>query len=100
MFKVTALIRGRRDSRSHRQQTTNEGGAGMRRYQRNRMTGRTRKLVIGATALALAGGAFAISTGVSSAGENCVGLDQALRQNLEFIAGQRATPDALSDARI
>jgi hypothetical protein len=72
----------------------------MRRYQRNRMTGRTRKLVIGATALALAGGAFAISTGVSSAGENCVGLDQALRQNLEFIAGQRAAPDALSDARI
>ena len=72
----------------------------MRRYQRNRMTGRTRKLVIGLTAVALAGGAFAIGTGVSSAGENCAGLDQALRNNLEFIAGQRAQPDALSDARI
>jgi hypothetical protein len=37
---------------------------------------------------------------VSSAGENCVGLDQALRQNLQFIAGQRANPDAQSEARI
>jgi hypothetical protein len=64
------------------------------------MSGRTRKLLIGGVALAIAGGAFAISTGVSSAGENCVGLDQALRQNLQFIAGQRANPDALSDARI
>ena len=72
----------------------------MRRYRRNSMTGRTRKLLIGGVALAIAGGAFAISTGVSSAGENCVGLDQALRQNLQFIAGQRANPDALSDARI
>ncbi|WP_433299340.1 hypothetical protein ACQP2F_45920 [Actinoplanes sp. CA-030573] len=72
----------------------------MRRYRRNAMSGRTRKLAIGGVALAIAGGAFAISTGVSSAGENCVGLDQALRQNLQFIAGQRANPDALSDARI
>lgn len=72
----------------------------MRRYRRNRLTGRTRKLLIGLTAVALAGGAFAISTGVSNAGENCAGLDQALRNNLEFIAGQRANPDALSDARI
>ena len=72
----------------------------MRRYRRNSMTGRTRKLLIGGVALAIAGGAFAISTGVSSAGENCVGLDQALRQNLQFIAGQRANPDAQSEARI
>jgi len=72
----------------------------MKRYRRNSMTGRTRKMLIGGVALAIAGGAFAISTGVSSAGENCVGLDQALRQNLQFIAGQRANPDALSDARI
>jgi hypothetical protein len=64
------------------------------------MTGRTRKLLIGGVALAIAGGGFAISTGVSSAGENCVGLDQALRQNLQFIAGQRANPDAQSEARI
>jgi len=72
----------------------------MRQYRRNSMTGRTRKLLIGGVALAIAGGAFAISTGVSSAGENCVGLDQALRQNLQFIAGQRANPDAQSAARI
>ena len=72
----------------------------MRQYRRNSMTGRTRKLLIGGVALAIAGGGFAISTGVSSAGENCVGLDQALRQNLQFIAGQRANPDAQSEARI
>jgi hypothetical protein len=67
---------------------------------RNKISGRTRKLVIAGAAVALAGGAFAISTGISSAGENCVGLDQALRQNLQFIAAQRANPDALSTARI
>ena len=50
----------------------------------NRISGRTRKLLIGVAAAALAGGAFAISTGVSSAGENCAGLDQALRNNLEL----------------
>jgi hypothetical protein len=72
----------------------------MKRYRRNRISGRTRKLLIGGVAVAIAGGAFAISTGISSAGENCAGLDQALRQNLQFIAGQRANPDALSDARI
>jgi hypothetical protein len=57
-------------------------------------------MVIAGAAVALAGGAFAISTGISDAGENCVGLDQALRQNLQFIAGQRANPDAQSAARI
>jgi hypothetical protein len=72
----------------------------MKRYRRNRISGRTRKLLIGGVAVAIASGAFAISTGISSAGENCAGLDQALRQNLQFIAGQRANPDALSDARI
>jgi hypothetical protein len=71
----------------------------MYRYRRG-MTGRTRKLIIGLTAVTLAGGAFAISTGISSAGENCTGLDQALQNNLNFIAAQRANPDALSDARI
>src|SRR5688572_5725939 len=69
-------------------------------YRRNRMSGRTRKLLIGVAAATLAGGAFAVSTGMSSAGENCAGLDGALRNNLDFIAGQRANPDALSDARI
>ncbi|SNY47980.1 hypothetical protein [Paractinoplanes atraurantiacus] len=60
----------------------------------------SRKVVLGASAVVLAGGAFAVGTGLSSAGENCVGLDQALRQNLQFIAGQRAAPDAQSSARI
>jgi hypothetical protein len=69
-------------------------------YRRNRMSGRARKLLIGVAAATLAGGAFAVSTGMSSAGENCAGLDGALRNNLDFIAAQRANPDALSDARI
>jgi hypothetical protein len=64
------------------------------------MSGRARKLLIGVAAATLAGGAFAVSTGMSSAGENCAGLDGALRNNLDFIAAQRANPDALSDARI
>jgi hypothetical protein len=33
-------------------------------------------------------------------GENCAGLDQALQNNLNFIAGQKANPDAQSEARI
>ena len=64
------------------------------------MSGRARKLLIGVAAATLAGGAFAVSTGMSSAGENCAGLDGALRNNLDFIAAQRADPDALSEARI
>jgi hypothetical protein len=68
--------------------------------RRNRFTGRTRKLIIGVAALAIVGGAFAVSTGISSAGENCTGLDQALQNNLTFIAAQQANPDAQSAARI
>jgi len=68
--------------------------------RRSTLTGRNRKLVIGLAAATLAAGAFAISTGVSSAGENCAGLDQALQNNLNFIAGQRANPDSQSQARI
>jgi hypothetical protein len=69
-------------------------------YRRSRLTGRARKLLIGGAAAALAAGAFAVSTGMSSAGENCAGLDTALQNNLSFIADQKANPDALSDARI
>jgi len=61
---------------------------------------RARRIVLALSAVTLAGGAFAISTGMSSAGESCAGLDQALQNNLDFIAGQQANPDALSDARI
>jgi hypothetical protein len=69
-------------------------------YRRSRTTGRARKLLIGAAAVALLGSALAIGTGLGNAGENCVGLDTALRNNLTFIADQKANPDALSDARI
>lgn len=69
-------------------------------YRKNRLSRTTRKVLIGVAAAALAGGAFAVSTGMSSAGESCAGLDAALQQNLNFIADQRANPDALADARI
>lgn len=37
---------------------------------------------------------------VAGSGESCAGLDTALRNNLDFITGQRANPDAQSAARI
>jgi hypothetical protein len=37
---------------------------------------------------------------VAGSGESCAGLDTALQNNLDFIAGQRAAPDAQSAARI
>jgi hypothetical protein len=37
---------------------------------------------------------------VAGSGEDCGGLDTALRDNLDFIAGQRADPDAQSAGRI
>ena len=45
--------------------------------RRQRFSGTTRRIVLGVSAVALAGGAFAVGTGMSSAGENCAGLDQA-----------------------
>src|SRR3954454_14284787 len=67
---------------------------------RTSKSNRTRKLTLGAAAATLVAGIFAVSTGIGHAGENCAGLDTALQNNLSFIAGQRANPDALSDARI
>ncbi|WP_422772257.1 hypothetical protein ACN28C_04115 [Plantactinospora sp. WMMC1484] len=69
-------------------------------YRRRRTTGRGRKVFLGVAAAALLGGALAVGTGLGNAGESCAGLDTALRNNLNFIAGQRADPDALSEARI
>nr|WP_229693120.1 septal ring lytic transglycosylase RlpA family protein [Lentzea pudingi] len=43
---------------------------------------------------------FAFSGTNSNAAEDCGGLDTALQNNLNFIAGQQANPDAQSDARI
>jgi hypothetical protein len=68
------------------------------------MSSRTRKVVIGVTAAAILGGAWAISTGVSGASENnsaaCTGFDQAIQRNLDFIADQRAHPTGVSAANI
>ena len=76
----------------------------MYRNRRNRMSSRTRKVVIGVTAAAIVGGAWAISTGVSGAAENntaaCAGFDQAIRNNLNFIADQLAHPTGVSAANI
>jgi hypothetical protein len=62
--------------------------------------GRARKVFLGVAAAALLGGGLAVGTGMGNAGENCDGLDTALRNNLTFIADQRANPDALSADRI
>jgi hypothetical protein len=63
-------------------------------------TNRVKKLIIGTSAAALLAGAFAIATGLGEAAESCGPLDTALNNNLTFIAGQRANPDAQSAARI
>ncbi|AXG77478.1 RlpA-like double-psi beta-barrel domain-containing protein [Streptomyces paludis] len=59
-----------------------------------------KKLALLAGAVALAGGTAVIMTGTSQASVVCDGLATALRNNEDFIAAQRATPDALSEARI
>jgi hypothetical protein len=68
------------------------------------MPGRTRKMVVGVAAAAIVGGAWAVSTGVSGAAENnsvaCAGFDQAIQNNLNFIADQQAHPTAVSAANI
>ncbi|MFY1701058.1 hypothetical protein ACN28G_04820 [Micromonospora sp. WMMA1923] len=69
-------------------------------HGRGGTTGRTRKVLLGAAAATLLGGALVAGTGLGNAGENCAGLDTALRNNLTFIADQRANPDALSADRI
>jgi hypothetical protein len=76
----------------------------MYRNRRSRMSSRARKVVIGVTAAAIVGGAWAISTGVSGASENnvaaCAGFDQAIQNNLNFIADQQAHPTGVSAANI
>ncbi len=54
--------------------------------------------VLGVAAIAAA--MLAVSTPDGQAAENCQGLDTALQNNLNFIAGQQANPDAQSGARI
>ena len=55
--------------------------------------------VLAITGIAVAAFAFGTTNG-NAATEDCGGLDAALRNNLTFIAGQQANPDAQSDARI
>ncbi|MFD4588840.1 hypothetical protein [Streptomyces sp. NPDC058434] len=55
-------------------------------------------LMIGAAALV--GGTAVVMTGTSNASAACDGFAQAVRNNENFIAGQRANPDAQSEARI
>jgi hypothetical protein len=68
------------------------------------MSSRARKVVIGVTAAAIVGGAWAVSTGISGACENnvaaCAGFDQAIQNNLNFIAEQQAHPTGVSAANI
>ncbi|HET9137778.1 MAG TPA: hypothetical protein VFO68_00300 [Actinophytocola sp.] len=54
-----------------------------------------RRAVAGCT-----GGVVAQPVDTGGSGESCAGLDKALQNNLDFIAGQRANPDAQSQARI
>ncbi|MCM2423824.1 septal ring lytic transglycosylase RlpA family protein [Streptomyces sp. RKAG293] len=55
-------------------------------------------LLVG-TAVAI-GGTAVVMTGTSQASGVCDGLTTALQNNEQFIAGQRAEPDAQSEARI
>lgn len=67
---------------------------------RKRTLGRDKKLALLAGAAVLAGGTAVVMTGTSQASVACDGLATALRNNEQFIAGQRADPDAQSEARI
>ncbi|MFD9543211.1 hypothetical protein [Streptomyces sp. NPDC060022] len=76
---------------------------------RKKTIGRKKKLALLAGAVALAGGTAAVLAGTSQASQSpsadassvvCTGLATALSNNEQFIAGQRANPDALSQARI
>ncbi|MFI6283506.1 hypothetical protein ACIBCM_01915 [Streptomyces sp. NPDC051018] len=63
------------------------------------LSGKKKIALLVVTALAAGGAAFAM-TGTGQASVVCDGLDTALRNNERFIAGQRANPDAQSEARI
>ncbi|MFJ9027330.1 hypothetical protein ACIRQP_02145 [Streptomyces sp. NPDC102274] len=59
-----------------------------------------KKLALLVGAAALVGGTAVVMTGTSQASVVCDGLATALGNNESFIAGQRAAPDAQSEARI
>jgi hypothetical protein len=69
-----------------------------RTYRRPGQTGSNRKIVIGLVVAAVVGGGIAVGTGLSSASTACDGMDQAIRQNQQFIAAQRANPNSQTEA--
>lgn len=67
---------------------------------RKRKVSRKHKVVAGFGAVVMVAGIAAVTATTSQAGEACGGLDQALKNNQNFIAAQKANPDAQSEARI
>ncbi|MFD8966415.1 hypothetical protein ACFV0C_15675 [Streptomyces sp. NPDC059568] len=67
---------------------------------RKKTFGPRKKLALLAASAALVGGTAVVMTGTSQASVVCDGLATALGNNENFIAGQRAEPDAQSEARI
>jgi hypothetical protein len=59
-----------------------------------------KKIALLVGAAAMVGGTAIVMTGTSNASVACDGLAQAIQNNENFIAGQRANPDAQSAARI
>lgn len=67
---------------------------------RKKTLSRKKKVALMVGAAALVAGTAVVMTGTSQASPACDGLATALNNNEEFIAGQRANPDAQSAARI
>ncbi|MGW7195029.1 hypothetical protein [Streptomyces chryseus] len=67
---------------------------------RKKSLSRKKKLALLAGAAALVAGTAVVMTGTSQASVACDGLATALSNNEQFITGQRANPDAQSQARI
>lgn len=67
---------------------------------RKKSFSRKKRIALLVGAVALVGGTAVAMTGTSQASVECDGLNTALGDNQRFIDGQRAAPDALSDARI
>ncbi|MFF7213627.1 hypothetical protein ACFZAU_24325 [Streptomyces sp. NPDC008238] len=67
---------------------------------RKRTMSTKQKIALATGAATLAGGFAVVTMSMGHASVVCDGLDQALRNNENFIAGQRANPDSQSAARI
>ncbi|MBB2946644.1 hypothetical protein FB565_006412 [Actinoplanes lutulentus] len=61
-------------------------------------SGRNRKIVIGLVAAVVVGGGLAVGTGLSSASTFCDGLDEQIQVTRDFMAEQRANPNAQTEA--